>query len=491
MDGSAKLSWRTKLTYGVGRAAEGIKTRAFEFFLFFYFVQVLGLSGSLAGLAVGVSLIVDAVIDPLIGSYSDNLQSRFGRRHPLMYAALPPLGITFYLLFDPPDGLGPMGLFFWLTGFSILSRAAIALFHVPHLSLGAELSSHYTERSSVVAIRTLFGAAGSVLCLLVGMNYFFAPSGDFTNGQLDPSRYPPFALTMALVMVVVIAFSALGTHRLIPTLPKAVHNDLGTGLIRMLREMRQALANKSFRALFVGLLFFYVVVGTHATLQLHMSTYYWEMSQTQISSYIIWASVGFIAGLMILRRSHERFDKKLTFVIGSAMLVLLVAIGPTLREIGYFPANDHPALFPVLLFLVFLAAFFAALAGVSGGSMMADIADEHELTNGRRQEGIFFGAASFAGKSASAFGHIMAGIAIDLIAFPVRAEPGAIADEKLTELGLFNGPMIAVIMAVGVIYFTRYNLTRQRHAEILQTLRERNAIQEANQIQKNPPRGAR
>ena len=470
---NTKLSWRTKLIYGVGRSAEGIKARAFEFFLFFYYVQVLGLSGSLAGLAVGVALIVDAVIDPLIGSYSDNLQSRYGRRHPLMYASIPPLAITFYFLFDPPEGLGATGLFIWLTGFSILSRGAIALYHVPHLSLGAELSSHYTERSSIVAIRTVFGALGSIGCLLVGMNYYFVPSAEFTNGQLDPTRYPPFAAAMAFAMVFVIGFSAFGTHRLIPGLSKPVQGDFGTGLVRMMREMRQALSNPSFRALFVGLLFFYIVVGTHATLQLHMSTYYWEMSPSQISSYIIAASVGFVAGLMVLRRTHDWIDKKRTYVIGAAMLVLLGAIGPTLREIGYFPGNDHPILFPILLCLVFVSAFFAALAGVSGGSMMADIADEHELTSGRRQEGIFFGAASFAGKSASAFGHIMAGVAIDLIAFPVRVEPGSIPGEKLTELGLFNGPMMAVVMAVGVLYFTRYDLTRERHQKIQQTLRER------------------
>lgn len=436
-------------------------------------MQVLGLSGSLAGLAVGIALIADAVSDPLVGSVSDNLKSRFGRRHTLMYASIVPLGITFYLLFAPPAGLGQTGLFVWLTVFAVLVRTAITLFHVPHLSLGAELSSHYTERTSIVAGRTAFGAIGSVICLLAGMNYFFAPSAEFANGQLDASRYPPFALVMALGMVAVIGFSTLGTHRLIPALPKAVGNNSGFGLIRMIGEMKQALANNSFRALFIGLLFFYIVAGTHATLNLHMSTYYWEMTQAQISSYVLWGGAGFVLGLMIMRRMHERLDKKGTFVIGTGMLVLLGALGPGLREIGFFPGNDHPALFPLLLFLVFLMTFFASFAGVSGGSMMADIADEHELTSGRRQEGIFFGAASFAGKSASAFGHIFAGVAIDVIAFPVRAEPGSIPDEKLTELGLFNGPLMAIVMAVGVLYFSRYDLTRERHQQIQQTLRER------------------
>lgn len=101
MEAPATLSRHIKYAYSIGRAAEGIKTRAFEFFLFFYYVQVLGLSGSLSGLAVGIALIVDAVIDPLIGSISDNMQSRHGRHHPFMYASVLPLVVTFYLLFDP------------------------------------------------------------------------------------------------------------------------------------------------------------------------------------------------------------------------------------------------------------------------------------------------------------------------------------------------------------------------------------------------------
>ena len=350
------------------------------------------------------------------------------------------------------------------------------MFHVPHLSLGAELSSHYLERTGIVAVRTMFGTVGSIGCLLAGMAFFFAPSAAFDNGQLDASRYPPFAFAMAIAMVGSILFSALGTHRMIPSLPKASGHhagDLVSAVLRMLIEMRQALGNASFRALFIGLLFFYIVIGAHATLALHMSTYYWELSHDQISAFVIWGGVGFVIGLAVLRRLHERLDKKPTFVIGCAMLSLVAALAPSLREIGAFPGNDHPLMFATLSLLLALSAFFGALAGVSGGSMMADIADEHELTSGRRQEGIFFGAASFAGKSAAAFGHLFAGIALDVIAFPVGAQPGTVASVKLTELGLFYGPAMALVMAAGVIYFARYDLDRARHAQILQTLRGR------------------
>ena len=99
------LTFNTKFAYGIGQVAEGLKNSALATFVLFYYNQVLGLPGTLAGLAVAIALVFDAVSDPLAGSISDNWRGKFGRRHPFMYASAIPLGICFYLLFAPPDGL--------------------------------------------------------------------------------------------------------------------------------------------------------------------------------------------------------------------------------------------------------------------------------------------------------------------------------------------------------------------------------------------------
>ncbi len=64
-----------------------------------------GLPGWVGGAAGAVALIVDAVMDPLIGSLSDGTRTRWGRRHPYMYAAAVPMATCFILLFNPPAGL--------------------------------------------------------------------------------------------------------------------------------------------------------------------------------------------------------------------------------------------------------------------------------------------------------------------------------------------------------------------------------------------------
>jgi len=85
-----------KIGYGIGQLSDGAKQAAFNTFLFFYYNQVLGLSGSLAGTAALLALVADAITDPMIGQISDRFRSRWGRRHPFMLAGALPFGMAMY-----------------------------------------------------------------------------------------------------------------------------------------------------------------------------------------------------------------------------------------------------------------------------------------------------------------------------------------------------------------------------------------------------------
>src|SRR6056300_853939 len=122
-----------KLGYGIGQTSSGVKNAVFSIFLFFYYNQVLGLSGSLAGMASLLALIVDAVTDPMVGQLSDRFKSRWGRRHPFMLAGAVPFGIAMVALFSPPEGLDQSQLFAWMLIGAIAVRLMLTLFFVPHL----------------------------------------------------------------------------------------------------------------------------------------------------------------------------------------------------------------------------------------------------------------------------------------------------------------------------------------------------------------------
>ena len=96
----------------------------------------------------------------MVGSFSDNLRSRLGRRHPLMYVASVPLGFFLYLVFSPPAGLSEIGLFAWLVVFAIATRVSMAFYLVPWNALFAEFSDDYAERTSIITFRYLVGWIG-------------------------------------------------------------------------------------------------------------------------------------------------------------------------------------------------------------------------------------------------------------------------------------------------------------------------------------------
>jgi len=81
----------TRLLYGIGAVASVSRTTASRFFLLLYYNQVLGLPARWVGAGILIALLIDGMVDPIIGHVSDHLHARWGRRHPFMYAAALPV----------------------------------------------------------------------------------------------------------------------------------------------------------------------------------------------------------------------------------------------------------------------------------------------------------------------------------------------------------------------------------------------------------------
>ncbi len=111
-----------------------------------------------------------------------------------MAAAILPLGLMFFGLFWPPEGLSQMQLFMWFTLFSVLVRTALTFFNVPYLSLGAELSQDYQERTQIVAVRIVIGAISILGITAIGWNFFFVGSPQQSHAATH-AREPYFCRT--------------------------------------------------------------------------------------------------------------------------------------------------------------------------------------------------------------------------------------------------------------------------------------------------------
>jgi Na+/melibiose symporter-like transporter len=208
------LSIGTKAAYGFGSVAFGVKNGGFDYFLLLFYSQVIGLDPRLVGIAITVALVADALSDPIVGYWSDNLRSRWGRRHPFMYASALPVALSYFLLWNPPAGWSQTGLFWYLLLLAILVRTFITFYETPSAALVPELTEDYVERSSLVGYRSYFGWTGGN-AVTVLMFFFMFPvmaTETIADGRFNRGSYELMGVIASVLIFTSIMVSALGTH---------------------------------------------------------------------------------------------------------------------------------------------------------------------------------------------------------------------------------------------------------------------------------------
>ncbi len=460
------VSVKDKLGYATGQIAESANFVAFDTFLFFYYNQVLGLPGTLAGLAVAIALVFDAVTDPLVGSLSDGWRGkRFGRRHPFMMASIIPLTLSIYAIFQPPAGLADMQLFLWMLVFTILARGAMTLLGVPYISLGAEMSSDYHERTSIVVWRQMVGYVASIIILGLAFGVFFAETPDYANGMLNPDGYRSYII-MTVIMIAVSAMVMIWRttkFRDISRNANLTDSHPIRALRKAFRELKQALSVRSFSALFSGLLAIFILSGIQKAFTNHVGVFFWEFTTDQLFIYAMSLMFGIMIGIPTAASLAPHMEKKTLFLGALAASILVGAVPVLSRLYGVFPENGDPML---IWHVSGWTAMWALLVGITlviGDSMMADITDDYEARYGDRQEGIFFGARSFSAKAATGVGTLLGGVGLDLIGFPENAsQAGDIPQETLNWVALLGGPIWAPLSILALLFVMRYDITKER-----------------------------
>ena len=452
--------------YGSGAAVENVINFALGQFLLFYLTIVCGLPGVLAGLVGLVSLVIDACIDPMIGSWSDNLRSPLGRRHPFLILSCIPASLALVALFSVPSGLSGWGLFAYATALSLALRIALSCFQVPYYALGAELSEDYVERSTVVAVRVAVAVIATVAATILSYQLFLSGSG----GTTHRASYIPLAWSLAVIVIgagLLSGFGTLGARGRLHGPPMAG----GSSLERLVAEVREIFKSASFRTLFAGVLLFFVASGVSTSLTLYANTYFWKLSTAQIGILTLIFTAGSAVGIVLTGVLSRRMEKRTLAMAGLSMMVLSQFVPAPLRVVGLLPTEADVMI--VLTIAVILLGVGVSAAVIGYQSMMADAADEHEHLFGARREGLYFAGVNFSAKASGGLGVLVAGVVLDLIGFPhggATGHPVAISARAVRELGLIYGPGAAFVSLGSVLVLLTYRLNRARHAAVLGAL---------------------
>ena len=470
-----KPSLVVKTAYGFGSVASGVTETGFNYFLLIFYSQVIGLDARLVGLAVTIALLFDAVSDPIVGFWSDNFRSRWGRRHPFMYGAAIPIALSYLLLWNPPADWGQKQLFWYLLLLSILIRTFITFFETPASALTAELSEDYDERSSIAGLRLFFGwAGGNVMTVLMFFVIFpAAATATITNGQFNRDAYSFYGVLAAVLIFAAVMICAIGTHSRIAGLPRPPRHRLTVKTIP--REMWRTLASPSFFALFAGAILGAVATGLSASLAFYFTTFFWGFTPIEIGLIVSGVFVSAALGAVLAPTISRKLGKK-----RGAMLIGLVAfIGSplpiVLRLFDVLPANGDPFIFWFILATNTLDTALIICFQILTVAMVADLVEQAELRTGRRSEGVFFAAVTFIRKAVLGLGLIAASLVLSLAAFPTDTHQGEVPPDTLWRLGAYYVPTILTLWLGMIAAISTYRIDRSGHEENVRELKRRRA----------------
>ncbi len=445
---------------GFGLAELGITSVQIvtQLYLLEFYTQIVGLKASLAGIALAISVVWDAVSDPVMGVISDNTKSQWGRRRPYIFLGSLSLGISVVFLFAPPQISDQTMLFLYLLFNYIALNTAMTVLSVPHLALGGELSPDPRDRTEIFGWRLFFSNLG----ILFGMIFpalILQSLGDENSSEnvLLARRISAWAIGGLVILSGWATFFITGSSR-IPTTSHLTHKE-SLNLSFLFRSFSQVLSNKIFLPLFIA----FVVATFGRTLNTSTALFYYKyrlgLSESDVVLRILLPFfVIIILSIPFWVWLSNLYGKKMPAFFGIFILGIATIIAYPLYPYGnpYYPLVT------------------AILGGICAGSiflldsLVADIVDYDELKTGEMKEGMYFGFWKMGTKFSQAISLALSGVMLDWIGF----EKGSYqqTEEVRLRLAIVFGPLVGGFFVLGAILFLWMPLTNSLHQRILKLL---------------------
>jgi glycoside/pentoside/hexuronide:cation symporter, GPH family len=469
--GAPPLRLATRLNYGLGATASGVAYAALSgAVLQYYLNQVMRLPAILVGTAIMVSLIVDAVVDPLLGQWSDNFRSRWGRRHPFMYAAAFLASASFYALWHAPAALSGPSLLGYVLLLLVSVRISVSLFDVPNNALAPELAPDYDQRTVLSSFRFFFFVFGLAAMSYLLNGVFLRKDAAHPLGLLNRDGYAQFGMVGAVVILVTILASSIGTHDRVRHLHRPPRRDVT--LAQTLREVATTLGNPSLVALLASGVLGGAAAGMQGGLDYYFYTHFWGLVPSQLAKLLPVASLGSVIAVFAAAPLSRLLGKKWT-MIGLFSGSTLAALTPmSLKLLGLMPPNGAPLTFAILLGSAVLVGTLAVMGFIIIASMVADVAEDNAVRTGVRSEGLLFATHGLVPKFTTGIGAFFAGLLVTLVHFPAHAAQGSVPAELMRRLILLYLPTYGLLVAASIAVLAFYRIDRRAHERNLELLEE-------------------
>lgn len=439
------------LAYGLGSLGSAIKSAPISAFILVYYNQVMGLPALTVSSVLMATLVLDALLDPVVGQVSDSWRSRLGRRLPLMYGAALPLSVFVVALWNPPGGLSQAALAAYLFACLAAVRLFDTFFELPHLAIVPELVADPHNRTRIYTWRYLFEAAGGILVSALAYNVFMRENPDGTGGILAREGYTGFAWFSGVILLAALLACTRGLHR--TAIARSSLDLPPAGSLRT--RLRLFIATLNCRpVLLLTAIAIVISVGSGmgSSLSMYWLLYYYRFSQAEMSLLFVWIVLGI--GLTALTpKIALRLGKRGAIVLFCWIYFAVTALPLFARYFDLLPASTGLLFSLVALQSAFGAASMTMIMIVLT-SMAADLTEEAERRTGQRSEAMLLASISFVRKATQGLGVLGAGAILALVTFPQGAERSEVDVAVMDDMALLYLAGKLVIF-LGVTFLVR------------------------------------
>jgi len=443
-DGKA-MSWTERLSYAAGNTGVGMLPAVVGSWAMYYYAPppddgILKpyIPLAIVGVVLFAGRLAEALVNPLVGYWSDRTKTRFGRRIPFIAVGTPIMVAAFVCLWFPPVLRESWANAVYVALLAAVTHSMFALVVAPYLSLLPELTPYNNERITVSSVMAVFEILGT-LSAVAGAGFLIERYKGGLGGD-GPTGFNGFQLAGIIIGVLtLLAFSitALKVREKPYTEAKAVK-------FRFLESAQASFRNPSFPPYLAIVVAIRLALDTVIVVIPYIVTT--VMGGTEMTAGFMQMGIMTLAILLfpVVNLWSERAGKKKVMLWGTGGFVLLLPLTATIGKWPLFsPLAQGCAVFA-------LAALPVAVISVLQRPLIADVIDHDERLSGYRREALYNGMEGLFTRSASGLAWVLASLLFAV--FGNTAE---------NPLGIFLcGPIAAAILLAGILWFRRYPFAR-------------------------------
>jgi len=438
-----KLSVGLKLGWATGAFGVALLMNGISGVLLLFAVSMLGIDPWLAGGIITFSKLFDAVTDPVVGMWSDRLRSKHGRRRPFLTWGAVLSAASFAIIFTTPQFENQYATAAYLFGALCLYAFGYTLFNIPYMSMPAEMTDNYHERSSIHAYRMVFISLGG-LAAGAGIKYALE-----VLGKTDAQSWAIVGIVCAIAIFLSLMIAYLSTASARFTAPE---EDVGKNKFEQLRdEFGAVTGNRHFLRL-IGVKFSQLMgVQTMGAAMAYFFVQYLQQGFDVLAGFFVVVSFSTIVCSPLLVIFSRRFGKKAAYYLAAAVNIAYA--------LSWSMSGPDDPVWMILARGLLVGVAFAGNV-IMAMSMLTDIINEDANRTGVRREGAFTALYSFVEKLTGAAGPFIVGAALSLVGFdkdlPFDVPQGGNVD---TALLLAVSWLPAIFYLIAVALLSGYSLT--------------------------------